>query len=323
MLGRSLMASTNLMHSGRFFRNLWRKSHIRTWLANCGDKSQAILLALAKPANESCMTTRGLPRSRPGSMPLCRQESISNQQFANDQRVPRRHRQVLTLADRRVSLVYRINKRARRIILRFDHGEGHIVVVLPRRATVEQGRRFALLNKGWISERLDLLPEPVPFRPGRYIPFTGVMHRIRHLPQSRGLVWQAYDEIHVAGRPEHVTRRVEDWLKREARREIERRARAKAELIGKRITGITIRDPKSRWGSCSPRGQLSFSWRLILAPRHVLDYVVAHEVAHLRELNHGPRFWKLTAELTRDVEGAREWLNRHGASLHRYGLQPI
>jgi len=281
------------------------------------------LLAVAKPANESGMATRGQPRSESRSMPLYRQESVSNQQFANDQRVPRRHRQVLTLADRRVPLVYRINKRARRIILRFDHGEGHIVVVLPRRATVEQGRRFALLNKGWISERLDLLPEPVPFRPGRYIPFMGVMHRIRHVPQARGLVWQADDEIQVAGRPEHVTRRVEDWLKREARREIERRARAKAELIGKRITGITIRDPKSRWGSCSPRGKLSFSWRLILAPRHVIDYVVAHEVAHLKELNHGPRFWKLTAELTRDVEGAREWLNEHGASLHRYGLQPV
>ena len=80
---------------------------------------------------------------------------------------------------------------------------------------------------------------------------------------------------------------------------------------------------RCRWGSCSPRGQLSFSWRLILAPRHVIDYVVAHEVAHLKELNHGPRFWKLTAELTRDVEGARAWLNQHGPALHRYGLQPV
>src|SRR5215813_14554625 len=93
---------------------------------------------------------------------------FSIQGIANDQpKPPRGHRQVLTVADRRVPLVYRTNKRARRIILRFDHGEGQIVVVLPRRATVAEGRRFALLNKGWISERLDLLPEPVPFRPGR------------------------------------------------------------------------------------------------------------------------------------------------------------
>jgi len=251
-------------------------------------------------------------------------KTLSCQRIANDDRErPRSRRQVLTVADRRVQLIYQTNKRARRIILRFDHGEGRIVVVLPRRATLEQGRRFALLNRGWIRDRLDLLPEPVPFRPGRSIPFLGVMHRIRHRPQIRGVVWQEEGEIHVAGQPEHLSRRVEDWLRREARREIERRARAKAELIGKRIAAITIRDPKSRWGSCSPRGQLSFSWRLILAPRHVLDYVVAHEVAHLKELNHGPRFWKLTAELTRDADGARAWLNQHGASLHRYGLQPV
>jgi hypothetical protein len=230
---------------------------------------------------------------------------------------------VLTVADRRVPLVYQTNKRARRIILRFDHGEGRIVVVLPRRATVEQGRRFALLNKGWIRDRLDQLPEPVPFHTGASLPLMGVMHRIRHRPTARGVVWQEDGEIHVTGRAEHVARRIADWLRREARREVERRARAKAALIGKQITTVTIRDPKSRWGSCSPSGKLSFSWRLILAPRHVIDYVVAHEVAHLKELNHGPRFWKLTAALTRDAEGARAWLNEHGPMLHRYGLQTV
>src|SRR5262249_10553601 len=200
-----------------------------------------------------------------------RGKTVLYQVVANDHtEYPRTRRQVLTVADRRVPLVYQTNKRAHRIILRFDHGEGRIVVVLPRRATLAQGRRFALLNRSWIRDRLDLLPEPVPFRPGRLIPFLGIMHRIRHEPNARGVVWQEEGEIRVAGRPEHLSRRVEDWLRREARREIERRARAKAALIGKDISAITIRDPKSRWGSCSPRGQLSFSWRLILAPRHVL-----------------------------------------------------
>ncbi len=229
---------------------------------------------------------------------------------------------MLTVADRRVPLVFMQNKRARRIILRFDHGQGRIVVVLPRRATLEQGRRFALLNKGWIRERLNLLPEPVPFSSGSVIPVMGTEYRVRHRPLGHGTVWLEDGMICVAGRAEHLARRLEDWLKREAQREIERRARAKAALIDKRIARITIRDPKSRWGSCSPRGQLSFSWRLILAPRAVIDYVVAHEVAHLKELNHGPRFWRLTAELTRDVEGARAWLNQHGHALHRYGLDP-
>jgi hypothetical protein len=218
--------------------------------------------------------------------------------------------------------VFRANKRARRIILRFDQGLGRIVVVLPRRTPLEEGRRFALSNKGWIRDRLELLPEPAPFRPGASIPFMGVRHRIRHRPEARGAVWLEDGGIHVAGHLEHLPRRVEDWLRRQARREIERRAHAKAEQIGRRIAGISIRDAVTRWGSCSPRGKMSFSWRLILAPRWVLDYVVAHEVAHLRELNHGPRFWKLTAELTRDPDAARAWLNEHGHHLHRYGLEP-
>ncbi|MGH6933072.1 MAG: M48 family metallopeptidase [Dongiaceae bacterium] len=227
------------------------------------------------------------------------------------------------VADRRVPLVYQPNKRARRIILRFDHGQSRIIVVLPKRATLEDGRRFALLNKNWIRDRLDLLPEPVPFRGGRRFPFLGKPHRIRHQPETRGAVRQEGDEIIVCGKTEHVARRLEDWLRREARREIESRARAKAEQIGKRIKRITIRDSKSRWGSCTPSGHLSFSWRLIFAPRAVIDYVVAHEVAHLKELHHGPRFWRLTAELTRDVDGAREWLDTHGRTLHRYGLNPV
>ena len=94
-------------------------------------------------------------------------------------------------------------------------------------------------------------------------------------------------------------------------------------LLGKRISDITIRDGRSRWGSCSPKGRLSFSWRLIMAPRSVHRYAVAHEVAHLRELNHGLKFWRLTAELTRQVEASRAWLNEHGISLHRYGLNPV
>jgi hypothetical protein len=243
------------------------------------------------------------------------------QNVANDPGKPPRARQVMTLKDRRVLVVYQSDRRARRIILRFDHGR--IVVVLPKRVSVAEGRRFALLNRGWIRDRLDLLPKPIPFRPGARIPYLGIMHRIRHRPGAEAGVWREGEEIIVTGPAEQLAWRLEDWLKREARREIERRAYAKAELLGKRINGITIRDGRSRWGSCSPKGRLSFSWRLIMAPRTVVDYVVAHEVAHLRELNHGPRFWRLTAELTRYVDSSRRWINDHGISLHRYGLKPV
>jgi hypothetical protein len=227
--------------------------------------------------------------------------------------------QILTLEERRIPLIYKKNHLAHRIILRLDQSAGNVVVVLPRRASRAEGRRFAYTNRSWIRERLNLLPEGIPFAPGRMLPFLGVPHRIRHRPKARGVVWCADGEIHVAGRVEHLARRVEDWLRLEARREIAEVAHAKAALIGKTVRRVRIRDPKTRWASCSCSGELAFSWRLMLAPKFVLDYVVAHEVAHLREMNHGPRFWRLVAELTRDVRKARQWLADHGLELHRYG----
>jgi predicted metal-dependent hydrolase len=203
---------------------------------------------------------------------------------------------------RSVPLVFQENRRARRIILRLDYGASRIVVVLPKRTTRHEGKRFALQNREWIQERLDQLPETVPFANGKVIPFLGTPHRIRHRATARGVVWVEGDEINVAGHEEHVSRRVADWLKLEARREIEARARAKAEQIGKTVKRVILRDTKSRWGSC-----------------HVMDYVVAHEVAHLREMNHGPRFWKLTGEICRGIDGARAWLEENGTDLYRYG----
>jgi predicted metal-dependent hydrolase len=226
---------------------------------------------------------------------------------------------MLNFDERKVPLVFRENRRAQRIIMRLDYGAASVVIVLPKRTSRQEGKRFALSNKDWIEERLDQLAEPVPFRHGTSIPFLGEPHRIRHRPNARGVVWCAEGEINVAGYEEHLPRRVHEWLKSEAKREIETRARDKADAIGKKITKISIRDTKSRWGSCTDEGELAFSWRLILAPRFVLDYVIAHEVAHLKEMNHGPRFWKLCRELSRSINPAREWLEAHGTDLYRYG----
>ncbi len=226
---------------------------------------------------------------------------------------------MLNFTARSVPLVFQQNQRARRIIMRLDYGSSRIVVVLPKRTSRDEGKRFVLSNKEWIAERLDQLPESVPFVHGAVIPFLGVEHRIRHRPNARGVVWCDDQEIHVAGQEAHLQRRVNDWLKLEARREIEAKAYAKAEQIGKKIKRITIRDTKSRWGSCTSEGELSFSWRLVFAPRHVMDYVISHEVAHLKEMNHGPRFWKLCGELCRTVNASREWLEENGTDLYRYG----
>jgi predicted metal-dependent hydrolase len=227
--------------------------------------------------------------------------------------------QMLNFTDRSVPLVFQQNQRARRIIMRLDYGSSRIIVVLPKRTTRDEGKRFVMSNKEWIAERLDQLPETVPFEHGAVIPFLGLDHRICHRPTARGVVWCEDQEIHVAGNEVHLSRRVSDWLKLEARREIEARAYTKAELVGKKIKRITIRDTKSRWGSCTSEGELSFSWRLIFAPRHVMDYVISHEVSHLREMNHGPRFWKLCGELCRTVNASRDWLEENGTELYRYG----
>jgi predicted metal-dependent hydrolase len=123
----------------------------------------------------------------------------------------------------------------------------------------------------------------------------------------------------VSGQEPHVSRRVLEYLKRQAKRDLETAVARYAVLLGKPIPKVTLRDTTSRWGSCSAKGSLSFSWRLILAPPFVLDYLAAHEMAHLVHMNHSARFWKLTRKLSSDTDRAEGWLKTHGASLHRFG----
>jgi predicted metal-dependent hydrolase len=214
----------------------------------------------------------------------------------------------------------RVNPRARRVLLRMDASARRFDLVLPRGAAPETALRFLEAQRGWIAARLDALPQPVRFAEGAIVPVLGVPHRVC-LESDPGAPPVAIidGEIRVRGGPEHIARRVYDHLARLAGRELARRARLYAARIGKPVTRITVRDTKSRWGSCSASGSLSFSWRLILAPEPVLDYVVAHEVAHLVEMNHGPRFWKLVRTMTPDPAAPRAWLKRHRTELLSYG----
>jgi predicted metal-dependent hydrolase len=216
-------------------------------------------------------------------------------------------------------IVYQRSPRARRLSLRVDPKVGGIVVVMPNRASEAAAERFVARHAGWVLRQLARLPTPKPFADGATLPLLGREVTLRHLPGSRLGVRLEGDSLLVAGEAEHVARRVRDFLKALARREFASRAHALAARVGRRPTRISVRDGTSRWGSCTAAGALSFSWRLILAPVWVLDYVVAHEVAHLVHLDHSPRFWKLVDELTPDVERARDWLSRHGAALHVYG----
>ncbi len=231
--------------------------------------------------------------------------------------------ETLDILGRPVPVTFRRNRRARRLILRIAPGCGKgpdgVVVTLPARASVGDGRALVGDKADWIADQLDDLPPHVPLANGSVIPVLGVDHAIRHCPGGRRGVWREDGEIRVSGRAEHTPRRLADWLKREARREIAGRVRDKAADLGREPGRISLRDTRSRWGSCAPNGNLSFCWRLFLAPEFVLDYVVAHEVAHLEELHHGPAFWRLVQRLTPAKEEARAWLHRHGAALHRIG----
>lgn len=225
----------------------------------------------------------------------------------------------IDLAGRDVALTIRRNPRAKRLGLRIAGHDGSVVLVLPRGVAEAQGLKFLTGHAGWVLDRLGALPARVPFADGAVLPLGGEPHVVRHDREARGPVFVSELEIVVSGAPEHLPRRLGDWLRAESKRRIAPLAHAKAGCIGRRVTRITVRDQKSRWGSCAAGGRLSFNWRLVLAPAAVLDYVVAHEVAHLAEANHSPAFWRVVDRLTGDRGGARAWLRRHGAQLHRYG----
>jgi predicted metal-dependent hydrolase len=234
-------------------------------------------------------------------------------------------RELLRIDGRPVAVTMRLNPRARRLIVKVHPSTGEVTVVAPSKRSLDHALDFAKTETEWIARRLSHVPQSIPLDVGARIPFRGEEHLVVRGPEGRAPVWLERRDgervIRVAGRGEHVPRRLIDFLKREARKTLDARALEYAERIGVKPKRITVRDTASRWGSCSTTRALSFSWRLILAPAFVLDYVVAHEIAHLRHMNHGPRFWALVHEFMDDVEKPQAWLSKNGPLLHRYAPQ--
>lgn len=223
----------------------------------------------------------------------------------------------LDLGGRSVQVAVKRSALARRISLRIDPARG-AVLMLPVKARLAEGERFLLAHRVWLAERLARLPGPVALADGATVPLLGVPHPVRHVPGARRGVWVEGGEILVSGLPEHVGRRTADFLKSEAKRLIAPRAQDMAARLGRKPGRIAVKDTRSRWGSCSSTGDLAFSWRLVLAPEQILDYVVAHEVAHLVQMNHSPAFWAVVDSLVGDHRSARRWLKINGAGLHRF-----
>lgn len=211
------------------------------------------------------------------------------------------------------------NGRARRLTLRIEPGGRGLRITVPPGLTQGEVDRFLSRQTGWLEEKLLKLPARPEVRAGIKLPLRGVPHLIVHRPDTRGTVSIGQQDgapaLFVHGAAEHLPRRLADFLKREARADIEMLVARHCQTIGKRAKAIRFRDTSSRWGSCTSDGVLSFSWRIMMAPAPVIDYLVAHEVAHLKEMNHGPGFWKLCESLCPETGRCKTWLKRNGTVL--------
>jgi predicted metal-dependent hydrolase len=229
-----------------------------------------------------------------------------------------------TVAGRVLPLRIVENARATRLTLRIDAGGQGLRITVPPGIGMTEIDRFLLRHQGWLEKRLQKIPDQPAVRPGVKIPFRGVPHLIVHEAGRRGTVeirrLPEGPVLVVHGERRHLQRRIADFLKREAKREIEPLVARHAQKAGRRAASIRFKDTSSRWGSCSAGGNLSFSWRIMMAPPAVVDYLVAHEVAHLREMNHGPKFWTLCRELCPDTDRCRAWLKRNGGALQAIGF---
>ncbi|MEM9104062.1 MAG: SprT family zinc-dependent metalloprotease [Pseudomonadota bacterium] len=236
---------------------------------------------------------------------------------------PRRERgRDVAVAGRRMPLTIREHERATRMTLRIEPGGRALRMSVPVGISEREIDGFLHRHHGWLTSRLSAMPKPTALEEGAMIPIIGIPHRIERTGKLRGITTVRKIEgefvLQVGGAPEHLGRRIADYLKKRAREELEPAVDRHAEALGKTASGLKVRDTKSRWGSCTSDGRLSFSWRIAMAPDFVLDYLAAHEVAHLQEMNHSPKFWALCKRLCPETDRAKKWLKKNGSSLHAY-----
>jgi len=225
------------------------------------------------------------------------------------------------LDDRLLRLRLQRHRTARTLRLRLSADGESLVLSLPLRYPRARALEFAAGQASWVQARLAGLPPRVPFADGAELPLFGAPHRVRSRPDGRRGVWREATEIHVSGEPEFLPRRLRDWLQREALSQFSALTREKADLLegGRPLRRVRVRDTVSRWGSCTAAGDISFSWRLVFAPHEIVDYVVAHETAHLLPLDHSSAFWRCVEGLTPHRPRAQAWLRENGRQLLRYG----
>ncbi|MCI5050132.1 MAG: M48 family metallopeptidase [Rickettsiales bacterium] len=222
--------------------------------------------------------------------------------------------------DHQVPLVIRRNKRAKRMYLRYNPNDYNFSLTLPQRTRLSEGEKFVQSKRDWIAQTLSKVPQKQQFGTGSILPILGEVCKVRYERQLPGSFALMHQELQVNGRRDQIPTIIQDSLKKIIRNEIKELADYKAQQINRSINRITLRDTCSRWGSCTTEHNLMFSWRLVFAPYEVLDYVVSHEVAHLRHMNHGTAFWRTVEELCPDYLLWKDWLKFHGSDLYRFTI---
>lgn len=215
-----------------------------------------------------------------------------------------------------VALILRRSPQARQISLRVSRLDGRVTLTVPPGVPEDTALGFARDKESWLRKQLAAQSQIIQVTMGHDVPFAGELRRI--VPGRDRRIALTDDQFAVPGPDESVAARLHAWLKAQARDRLAAASDTYASALGRPYTRLTIRDTRSRWGSCSSQGGLMYSWRLIMAPPDVLDYVAAHEVAHLAQMNHSPAFWAAVAQLYPDYERPRQWLRTHGVDLHRY-----
>lgn len=216
-----------------------------------------------------------------------------------------------------IEVLLRVSARAQRLSLRISRLDGRVTMTLPRGVRRREAENFAHEREAWIRRNLDATPAPELPRPGGSILFAGQLHELVVKGGRAAVLGEGV--IHLpASSPERTGPRLAALLKHHARLRLHEASHRHASALGHDFSSINLRDTRSRWGSCSHEGRLMYSWRLVMAPPDVLDYVAAHEVAHLAEMNHSPAYWAGVERLMPDYKTPRAWLRKNGGILHKY-----
>ena len=230
---------------------------------------------------------------------------------------------VTARSGRKVAIRLEINPRARRLIIRIDEKAREAVAVAPRERDLAAAAAFAAERADWIAARLAQLPDVRPFEPGAVIPLRGEDCMLSLEGTGRLARLIAADDgtliLSAPGASETFSARVTRFLRKSATSDLGDAVQRHTEALGVEARRLSVKDTRSRWGSCTSDGRLSFSWRLVCAPPEVLDYVAAHECAHLLEMNHSDRFWAHVARICPAWKRHRNWLREHGQALHAVG----